>query len=99
MYEMVPVKNDSLKHLTHKNEFLARAKQQPKVIHSFEMLEEMEREVRRKGVTWRAIEQDRGIERKGSKEDTRNKERTLKRQVKGEVEKSLINKLKGIKAF
>lgn len=26
LYEMVPVKDDSLKHLTHKNEFLARAK-------------------------------------------------------------------------
>lgn len=34
LFEMVPVKDDSLKHLTHKNGFLARAKQQPKVINS-----------------------------------------------------------------
>lgn len=56
---MVPVKDDSLKHLTHKNEFLASAEWQLKVIHSFEMFREMKRDVRRRGVTRRAIEQDR----------------------------------------
>lgn len=38
------------------------------------MLREMEREVRRRGVTWRAIEQDREIESEGRKEDEGNKE-------------------------
>ena len=39
------------------------------------MLREMEREVRRRGVTWGAIEQDREMGRKGRKEAGENKER------------------------
>lgn len=44
------------------------------------MFREMEREVRRRAVTWRAIEQDREMEKKGRKEDDRDTERELKWQ-------------------
>lgn len=37
LYEMVPVKDDILKHLTHKNEFLAGAQWQWRAIHSPKM--------------------------------------------------------------
>lgn len=74
LYEMVPVKDDSLKHLTHKNGFLARAEQQPKVINSFEMLRKMERKRCEEGrrVTRRAIERDKDVKRE---EDERGKEK------------------------
>lgn len=76
LYEMVPVKDDSLKHLTHKNEFLARAKWQPKVIYSSEMLTETQGGMRRRGVTWRATEQDWKTEKEGREQDEANKECT-----------------------
>lgn len=75
MYEMVPVKDDSLKHLTHKNGFLARAEQQPEVINSFEMLRKMERKRCEEGrrVTWRAIAQDKDVRREEDKEKNNTK--------------------------
>lgn len=79
---MVPVKDDSWKHLTHKNEFFARAKRQPKVIHSFEMLREMEREVRKRGVTGRAMEQDRARERTKTSETKRGRELKLRAEMR-----------------
>lgn len=91
LYEMVPVRDDSLKHLTHKNEFLARAKWQPKVIHSFEMFREMERDVRRRGVTRRAIEHDREVE-----EETRQEKQREGRKIKHERRLDEINRSKEI---
>lgn len=64
-----------MKHLTHKNGFLARAEKQPKVIHSFEMFRKMERkrcEEERK-VTWRAIERDKDMEEEEDKRDEEEK--------------------------
>lgn len=75
LYEMVPVKDDSLKHLTHKNGFLARAEQQPKVINSFEMLRKMERKRCEEGrrATWRAIERDKDVKREKEEGDEEKK--------------------------
>lgn len=70
---MVPVKDDSLKHLTHKNEFLARAKWQPGVIHSFEMFREMERS-EEKGSD---MESDRARQRGGEEWEERRRERII----------------------
>lgn len=64
-----------MKHLTHKNGFLARAEEQPKVIHSFEMFRKMERKRCEEGrkVTWRAIERDKDMEEEEDKRDEEEK--------------------------
>lgn len=64
-----------MKHLTHKNGFLARAEKQPKVINSFEMFRKMERKRCEEGrkVTWRAIERDKDMEEEEDKRDEEEK--------------------------